>query len=264
VPAARVDLPPPQPERLIGYCGAPSSAALGAMTGDLAAAGNRLSQQIAAYPADRPARPVVELIATVAGSKPGSDGQYRTRSADSVVGEYLRQARAMHGFLLINIQPGHASFLPEVQAYERWLTEPDVGVALDPEWHVPAGVTPGRRLGSVTGEELDSVAVYLSQLASAHSLTQRMFVYHQLAASIVRNEEALKPHDGVHTVKVVDGIGNPQLKLSTWRTLMRSKPDHVAPGFKLFYDEDTRHGSHLMAPADVLALQPQPEYIVYE
>jgi hypothetical protein len=34
-------------------------------------------------------------------------------------------------------------------------------------------------------------------------------------------------------------------------------------GFTLFYDEDTRSGP-LMTPAEVLALVPQPEYVLYE
>jgi hypothetical protein len=38
----------------------------------------------------------------------------------------------------------------------------------------------------------------------------------------------------------------------------------VHPGFKLFFDEDTRNGSRLMTPKEVLALSPQPEYVMYE
>ena len=38
----------------------------------------------------------------------------------------------------------------------------------------------------------------------------------------------------------------------------------VHPGFKLFFDEDTRNGSRLMTPKEVLALTPQPEYVMYE
>jgi hypothetical protein len=37
----------------------------------------------------------------------------------------------------------------------------------------------------------------------------------------------------------------------------------VHAGFKLFFDEDTRHGP-LMTPKQVLALRPKPEYVLYE
>ena len=38
----------------------------------------------------------------------------------------------------------------------------------------------------------------------------------------------------------------------------------VHPGFKLFFDEDTRGGSRLMGAKEVLSLVPKPEYVMYE
>jgi hypothetical protein len=38
----------------------------------------------------------------------------------------------------------------------------------------------------------------------------------------------------------------------------------VHPGFKLFFDEDTRNGSRLMTAKEVLSLSPQPEYVMFE
>jgi hypothetical protein len=38
----------------------------------------------------------------------------------------------------------------------------------------------------------------------------------------------------------------------------------VHAGFKLFFDEDHRNGGQLMTPAEVLALKPPPEYVMYE
>ncbi|WP_290061951.1 hypothetical protein [Amycolatopsis solani] len=249
---------------LVGFCGAPGSAALGRMTGDLAAAGRELGRRIDAFAGNRPVTPVVELIATTVHRSPGADGMYRSRCADETVRDYLDAARALNGLLLLNIQPGRADFLPEVQAYERWLTEPDVGVALDPEWAVEPGVVPGRKFGRTTGDELDGVARYLGHLAEAHRLPAKVMVYHQVASSVVREENLLRAHSGVSPVKVVDGIGSAAAKKATWKTLMQTKPDHVRAGFKLFFDEDTRRGAALMTPAEVLALSPVPAYVVYE
>jgi hypothetical protein len=234
------------------------------MTGDLAAACRELRQRIGTFPPGRPVTPVVELIATTVHRSPGADGMYRSRCDDATVRDYLDAARALNGVLLLNIQPGRADFLPEVQAYERWLTEPDVGVALDPEWAVEPGVVPGRKFGRTTGAELDEVARYLGGLAVAHRLPAKIMIYHQVASSVVRDEELLRPHDGVSVVKVVDGIGSAAAKKATWRTLMKTMPGHVRPGFKLFFEEDTRRGAALMTPAEVLALTPAPSYVVYE
>ncbi|MYW90251.1 hypothetical protein G3I59_06360 [Amycolatopsis rubida] len=262
--------PPPRPpnalatSRLIGFCGAPGSRALGEMTGDLAAAGRKLAQQIQSFPRESPVTPVAELVATTAHPVPGADGMYRSRCADSAVREYLDETRALKGLLLLNIQPGRADFLPEVRAYEHWLTEPDVGVALDPEWAVEPGAVPGREFGRTTGTELDGVAAYLGDLARRAHIPDKVMVYHQVAASVVRDEASLRPHPGVSVVKVVDGIGGAAAKTATWKTLMKTKPGHVLPGFKLFFHEDTRRGNALMTPAEVLALTPQPAYVVYE
>ncbi|MEV4145872.1 hypothetical protein AB0J40_19520 [Amycolatopsis sp. NPDC049691] len=259
--------PPPNPlekNLLVGFCGAPGSPALGRMTGDLTAASRELRQRIRAFPAGRPVTPVVELIATTVHRSPGEDGMYRSRCAEETVRDYLDAARALNGLLLLNIQPGRADFLPEVQAYERWLTEPDVGVALDPEWAVEPGVIPGKKFGRTTGDELDGVARYLGGLAEAHRLPVKVMVYHQVASSVVRDEELLLAHPGVAPVKVVDGIGSAAAKKATWKTLMTTRPAHVRPGFKLFFDEDTRRGAALMTPAEVLALSPVPAYVVYE
>ena len=65
------------------------------------------------------------------------------------------------------------------------------------------------------------------------------------------------------TIKSVDGIGARADKLKTWRKLTRKPAAGVHAGFKLFSTEDTRHGP-LMTPAQVLALRPRPEFVIYE
>ncbi|GAB3008983.1 hypothetical protein GCM10017788_52660 [Amycolatopsis acidiphila] len=248
----------------IGFCGGPNAPALGRMTGNLESAGDQLTRQIAEYHTGHPIQPVVELIATRVVSTPGADGMYRSRESDNTIQSYLDEARRLKGMLLLNIQPGHADFPTEVRAFERWLNEPDVGLALDPEWAVDPGVRPGQKFGHVSGAVLDQVSSYVSDLVRRNNLPPKMMIYHQVATSVVRDEGDLKPHDGVVPIKVVDGIGSAAAKIATWNLVMKQKPDHVQAGFKLFYDEDTRHGTPLMKPEEVLALRPAPTYVVYE
>jgi hypothetical protein len=249
--------------RLVGFSGAPSSPALGRLTGDLAAAAEELRQQAAPYGADRPVLPTFELIATVAHATPGPEGTYSSTADDATVQSYLDGARSAGAILLLGIQPGTGDFLPAVQRYERWLSEPDVGLALDPEWAVDPGDVPGDVFGSTTGAELDTVSSYLDGLVSAHHLPQKVLVYHQLHADIVTGEEALVERPGVALVKSVDGIGAAADKIATYQRVIATLPPFVHAGFKLFYDEDTRSGP-LMTPEEVLALVPQPEYVLYE
>jgi hypothetical protein len=249
--------------RLVGFSGGPGSPALGPLTGDLTAAAARLSEQAAPYGADRRVLPVFELIATMAHPFPAADGTYSAPAEDAVVQQYLDAARAAGAVLLLGIQPGTGDFLPAVQHYERWLTEPDVGVALDPEWAVDPGEVPGDVFGSTTGAELDGVAAYLDGLVTAHHLPQKVMVYHQLHVDIVRDELLLTDRPGVVLVKSVDGIGAAADKVGTYQRVVATLPPFVHTGFKLFYEEDTRSGP-LMAPPEVLALLPQPEYVLYE
>ncbi|MGH8827030.1 MAG: hypothetical protein ACRDVZ_05375, partial [Jiangellaceae bacterium] len=73
----------------------------------------------------------------------------------------------------------------------------------------------------------------------------------------------LQTHSGVVTIKSVDGIGTRAEKQNTWNRLMPTRPPHVHPGFKLFFAEDVERGP-LMTPAQVLALTPTPDYVLYE
>ncbi|MBO1766525.1 hypothetical protein [Allobranchiibius sp. GilTou38] len=249
---------------LFGWCGSPGAPALGQLgVGDLDVELDRMMRAAPAWSTGRRILPVVELIATVVQGAPGGDGLFRARVSDEVISTWLTAARARGALLLLNIQPGRASFLDEARAYEHWLTEPDVGLALDPEWSIRAGQRPGAVFGSTTGEIVNDVAAYLSGLVSAHRLPEKALVVHVLRPSILRDQSALRPHTGVALVKSVDGIGAAQDKTDTYHLVMKDTPAFVAPGFKLFFQEDAQAGP-LMTPAQVLALVPRPDYVLYE
>ena len=251
--------------RLVGYSGGPGSAAFGRLgVGDIDQRVREIEQLAVTYAAGREPLPVLELIAVVAQPRPGADGRYRVRIGADVVRAYLDAARRHRALLLLNVQPGRARFIDEVRALESWLVEPDVGLALDPEWAVRPGQVPGRVFGRTTGAELDEVAAYLAMLVEAHDLPEKALVVHQLRPDIVAGLGALRVHPGVVAIKSVDGIGPPKAKTSTWTRLVTGLPAGLHPGFKLFFGEDAEGASRLMTPAEVLALRPTPEYVLYE
>jgi hypothetical protein len=272
--------PPPQPElprggrevfpryRLVGFSGGPGSAALGRLgIGDPDRRVAEIERLGAAYAGGRQVLPVLELITVVAHDKPGRSGQYNGTIDAAEIDRWLVIARRHRAVLLLNVQPGRADFLPLVRSLQRWLVQPDVGVALDPEWAVGPGQVPGRVFGSTTGEELDGVAAYLDALVRTRRLPQKIMVVHQLAPKVIRHLERLRPHPGVAVVKSVDGIGPAAAKIDTWNRLVAGLdrlPGGVHPGFKLFFEEDERGASTLMTPAQVTALKPTPEYVLYE
>ncbi|WP_222432248.1 hypothetical protein [Leekyejoonella antrihumi] len=207
--------------------------------------------------------PMMELIATIALAAPGADGRYRGRIAESAIETWLKCARAHRTMLVLNLQPGRATFLDEVTHYERWLREPDVGLALDPEWAVGPEQVPGKVFGHTTGDEINEVAQWLSRVVRQHDLPQKPLIYHILRPSIISDEAALTSHPGIALVKSVDGIGGAADKEQTYREVMRGTPATAHAGFKLFFQEDAAQGP-LMTPSQVLALVPRPDYVVYE
>ncbi|WP_306320337.1 MULTISPECIES: hypothetical protein [unclassified Streptomyces] len=251
--------------RLVGYCGLPGATALGRLgTGDLDDRVKELERRGRAYADGRRVLPVLELLATVANPTAGPDGTYRTRTPDETIRTFHEAARRHDALLLLNIQPGRADPLDEVKALDKWLAHPDVGIALDPEWEMDPGQIPGDTYGHTTGPELTRVAAHLASLVDRHDLPEKVLVYHQVAESVVHDERELDIPEGVAVVKSADGIGDPSLKRHTWERLVDRMPDRLRTGFKLFFEEDTEGGSHLMTPDQVLGLRPRPSYVMYE
>ena len=91
--------------------------------------------------------PALELISTLAQSAPGDDGCTASARKARRIRRHLRAARAIKALLVLDVQPGQADFFEEVRALEPYLSQPDVGLALDPEWSVPEGTQPGSVIG---------------------------------------------------------------------------------------------------------------------
>jgi hypothetical protein len=245
-----------------GVTGASTLGRLG--TGPLDQRVAEIERRAKPYAAGREILPVVEVIATVVQGRPGRDGKYRARMTDAQIAKYHKAARKHRAVMLLNLQPGRSEFITEAKAFQKWLKEPDVGVALDPEWAMDRGQRPGGVYGHTTGAELDEVARYLSDLVKQYNLPEKVMVYHQVARSVVRKESGLKDHDGVVAIKSVDGLGHPGPKKNIYWVVNKTTPKFVHAGFKLFYTEDRRHGGRLMTPNEVLGLKPRPEYVMFE
>ncbi|MCW2989623.1 MAG: hypothetical protein JWM73_217 [Solirubrobacterales bacterium] len=249
------------PGRLVvAYYGAPQDNELGELgIGTPRSAGERLLKQAREFSAPgRKVLPAMELLAEIANRDPGTDGLYRTRQPDSVIRRYLRAARRIGAILILDIQPGHADFFNESRTFERWLREPDVSLALDPEWHTPDAV-PGTVIGSVDVREINAVSYWLDGLARTHKLPQKLLLVHRFTENMIVGEDQLKPRDNVAVTVNVDGFGGREVKIAKYKSFAQRAPG-LHNGFKLFYHEDL----DLLKPARVLRIKPPPELIVYE
>lgn len=248
--------------RVLIHYGAPQARELGILgIGSPAAAGQRLRRHRAEYQArlTRPVLPAMELIAVICTAEAGPDGKHRARQTNATIGRYLAAARASKALLILDIQPGRSDFVTEARSLERWLKEPDVSLAIDPEWRMGPNEIPGRVIGGVDATEVNRVSAYLASLVKKHDLPDKLLIVHQFTDGMIGRRSRLRDRVGVDLVLNADGFGTPDLKAGTYDRVTKNAPAGGV-GFKLFYEEDTR----LMSPAAVLALRPRPDVIMYE
>lgn len=246
--------------RVVAFYGAPQNVELGALgIGTLDQAAKKLDAQMKQYRrGGRKLLPAMELIAVVAAASAQDDGSYNYKQTSRVINKHLAAARRHKALLILDIQPGHEDFMKLTRRFQRWLRQPDVSLALDPEWHTP-GAVPGTVIGSTDAATVNRVSAYMARIIKRYRLPEKMLVVHQFTDDMIRNKEQLKRHTGVQLVLNVDGFGDRPNKISKYVEFTKP-PTGFRSGFKLFYKEDT----NLMEPRDVLRLRPRPDLVIYE
>ena len=256
---AATPAPPILPDkRVVAFYGNPAADELGILgIGSPDLAGRRLLRQARRY--GRDVQPAMELIAVVANAHEGMDGLYNRRERDPVIRRYLKAARKVGAILILDIQPGRSDFFEETVRLERWLREPDVHLALDPEWRVQPGQVPGDVIGTVQAREVNAVSAWLEQLIVRGRLPHKLLVIHQFTHDMIQGREELKPRERVQIVLNADGFGGREVKIAKYKDFTRGD-GAFHEGFKLFYREDL----NLMKPRQVMRLRPSPDLVVYE
>ncbi|GGF18109.1 hypothetical protein [Williamsia phyllosphaerae] len=245
--------------RMVALYGAADGGGLGALglgTPDQAA--RRLDQQADTYARpDRPVLPVMELIVTIADPSPGPDGCFAHATDIDDGWRYLRAARAHRQMLVLDVQPGRCDFLSQTRRWEPLLAQPDVGLALDAEWRMPAGAVPGQEIGTVSAAEINTVTSWLADLTRRRALPQKPVLLHQFTPDMITDRDALASPPELAVISHTDGFGSIPDKTTKYRALTNPR---LHSGFKLFYTQD----KPLMSPAQVLGLQPPPDFISYQ
>ncbi len=176
VPAPEIDDEPILPaNRVLAIYGAPQlgSTALGERSPRKAA---RLAvRQARPYErkSDRPVIPALDLIGVVANSTPGSDRRYRTRQPPELIDAYLAAARRAGARLMLDVQPARSPIVKEIAYLKPWLSQPDVDLAIDPEWNVGRHGVPGQTVGSVTARDLNAASRAIRRIVKRNDLPLR-------------------------------------------------------------------------------------------
>lgn len=198
-----------------------------------------------------------DLIGVVANSTPGPDRKYRTRQPDEIIEAYLDQARRFDGRLMLDIQPGRSTPLAEIRALAPWISEPDVDVAIDPEWNVGRRGVPGTTTGSITAAEINAASRRLDRIVADGDLPPKVLVVHQFTEEMVRRRRSIRQRDGVQVVLNFDGIGSRGPKEAGYAALATNG---LFNGFSVFTALDTG----VMSPSAILSLEPVVDFLLYQ
>ncbi|GGH73665.1 hypothetical protein JOD43_000116 [Pullulanibacillus pueri] len=249
--------------RLVAFYGNPHSKQMGIL-GQLEPETlmTKLKKQAQAYSnADptHPAIPTLELITTIAQRDPGPNQLYYHMTPEQDLKDYEKLAKDNGAILLLDVQLGRDSILHQVKLLEDYLKLPNVYLAIDTEFHVKEGQTPGVNLGHVDGKKIQEAINYVSTLTKKHHLPDKVVIVHQFKGDIIANKEAIKPTQNTEVAINYDGFGSPGSKLASYHGLIRNETVQYG-GFKLFYKND----QPLLTPKDVIQLDPAPAVIDYQ
>lgn len=203
--------------------------------------------------------PAYHLVAVVAQATAGADGTWRRRESAAVIWSLLDEAR-LHGFaLVLDVQPGRADVVDEVEYLTPFLQEPDVHLALDPEFDMGEGQQPGRELGHMHASDINGALDRLERLVTQDGVPPKVLIVHQFTLAMLPDKDKIRPRRGIDLVLDMDGFGSQSLKRSSYRAVMRQYALPFA-GFKLFYRQDT----NLFQPTEVMKLTPVPSVVIYQ
>lgn len=249
--------------RILSYYGFPGEVNMGVLgeyeMPELLA---KLEAQAAEYEAidDRPYKLAFEVIASVAQGWEGDDGDYLAYIGTDLLQQYI-DFTAENGLLLIlDVQFGQRSIEQEIEAMEPYLKYPHVQLALDPEFAVNDGEIPGTVIGEIDAADVLYAQQELARISAENGLPPKLLIVHQFTDSSITNRETIEQIPGVQFVLEVDGFGTPDEKRSTYAVLT-SGEGFDFHGFKLWYNGQD---SPIMTPEEVLALEPQPDLIIYQ
>ncbi|RAV33203.1 hypothetical protein CHEID_10280 [Corynebacterium heidelbergense] len=250
--------------RMIALYGHPSGPALGAMgEQDPQASVKRVQDLCEQYKqfAQEPVIPAFEIIATVAASEPGPDGNFTNESDVSELRPYVDAITKAGGYAVLDLQPGRGSFLEQAKLYEELLKQPNVGLALDPEWKIGPGEMPMQRVGSAEAAEINEASQWLSTLVRDNKLPQKALVIHQFQLQMLRDREQIDTnHPELAFVLHADGHGTTEEKFETWNVMRQDLDPAFFMAWKNFFDED----KPMFDPQQTMDVQPRPWFVSYQ
>jgi hypothetical protein len=208
---------------------------------------------------DRPVKLAFEVIASVAQREPQDNGSYLVYTDPDVIKEYVDYTAKHDMLLILDVQFGRTTVQQEIDQVREWLKYPHVQLALDAEFAIKEGETPGVDFGSLDADDVRYAQEEMVKISEEAGIPPKILILHQFNIYTVTNKEDIEPMDGVQFVLEVDGFGTPGEKRLTY-SVMTEDPIQYH-GFKLWYSGED---DPLLTPEEVLALDPSPDIVIYQ
>ncbi len=207
------------------------------------------------------ALPAFEIIATIADTRPGGDGDYSSETDLDTLRPWIDAAEAEGVYVLLDLQPGNSDFLSQAKEYEELLRRPNVGLALDPEWRLEAGQTRFGGSEGVSAAEVNAVEDWLAAIVREDRLPQKMLLLHQFRLTMLPDRDQVGTPPELAVVIQMDGQGALGDKYATFHAVTAgTEGAGWRWGWKNFYHED----SPTPTLDQVLALDPPVVYVSYQ
>lgn len=228
----------------------------------------RLRQEKTAWETADPSTPVVmgiDYIAITAQGTPQADNTYKLRMPKEHIQRAIDMARKVEGITILEMQVGYSTLDVELPLLKEHLIQPDVHLALDPEFSMkPGALPPGDEIGTFSSNDINFAINYLSEIVKEHNLPPKILVIHRFTENMVTGYQNIQPTPEVQVVMVMDGWGFGAKKINTYNTVIYPEPVQFT-GFKLFYKNDLKPPStRLLTPQEILELTPAPSFIQYQ
>jgi hypothetical protein len=265
--AKPIKLRPGRPCRLVAYYGTPLSKGMGIL--------GRLPREqvvpairadVARWQAADPDTDHVcafEVIAITAQAAPGVTGLYRARITPNALNEMIALARESSCLIILDLQVGWSSVPVELPYFIPFLLQPDVHLALDPEWDMQPGVRPGTKIGSMEAGDINNAISVLRQIVRTpipgQPIRPKLLIVHRFRDFMIQNPEQVAPTPEIRLLANMDGFGPPRTKLNVYNVVLRGLKTSLT-GFKLFTKLDTP----MLQPKVLVGISPAPMFINYQ
>ncbi|MFQ5422100.1 MAG: hypothetical protein ACE5EY_17265 [Anaerolineae bacterium] len=254
--------PTPRPylaeKRLVTYYGWPKGRALGILGNsprdEMLVDLRRVAAEYQALSAES-VWPAFHMITTVAHTEPPN---YSYQLEAEIIEDWITFAEQENAAVILDLQPGRADLMSEVERLLPYLYHENVHLALDPEWTMDDTQIPLVHIGQMYAEQINEVQAVLNQIAIEIGVN-RVLILHEFKDSMLPDKADIMDYPFVEVVIDSDGAFSAEVKMDSYLQYT-TEPAFEYGGIKLFTVRDRR----LLTPEEVMALQPQPRIIIYQ